>query len=57
MLPLFKDEGSMIAYGITDEKRQEMMREVHEIKDRLARDGCQSNLKVIQKAVIMHEEV
>lgn len=29
---------------------------VHSIKDRLSRDGCPSNLKVIKKAVMMPED-
>lgn len=30
--------------------------EVFSIKDRLAHDGCQSNLKVIKRAILMPEE-
>ena len=56
VLPELPDLTEKITKDATEQYRQEQLMEVFSIKDRLAHDGCQSNLKVIQKAILMPEE-
>ena len=56
VLPDLKNVAAKINRDATEQFRQEQMAIVHSIKDRLSRDGCASNLKVIKKAVLMPED-
>ena len=47
----------MITKDETDQYRQDQMDEVYSVQNRLAQDGCPSNLKVIQKALLLPEEL
>lgn len=56
LLPDFKDLSDMNTRDDKDQFRQEQMLEVYSIKERLARDGCQAQLKTIKKALLVPEE-
>lgn len=56
VLPDLPDLSEKITKDATEQYRQEQLMEVFSIKDRLAHDGCQSNLKVIQRAILMPQE-
>ena len=47
VLPAISDMTEMITKDGIDQKRQEEMLEMMSIKERLAHDGCHSNLKVL----------
>lgn len=52
----FADLTDMNQLSALEQERQERMIEVYAIKDRLARDGCPTPLKVIKNALLMPEE-
>lgn len=56
LLPDFKDLSEMLTKDDKDQYRQEQMLDVYSIKERLARDGCQAQLKTIKKALLVPDE-
>lgn len=46
----------MLTKDDKDQYRQEQMLDVYSIKERLARDGCQAQLKTIKKALLVPDE-
>jgi hypothetical protein len=56
LLPVISDMTEMISKDGLDQYRQEEMLELIGIKERLAHDGCHSNLKVLQRALLIPEE-
>ena len=56
VLPDIKDLSEMITKDDKDRARQEQMLEVYSIKERLARDGCNVDLKTIKKALLIPDE-
>lgn len=56
VLPVLPDLVDKTTQDATAMGRMEQMVELHSIKNRLARDGCQSNLKVLQRALLMPED-
>ena len=46
----------MITKDAVDQYRQDEMLELMSIKERLAHDGCHSNLKVLQRALLIPED-
>lgn len=56
LLPDLRNVSEMITKDGVDQERQESLLDVYSIKDRLARDGCPTPLKVIKRAMLMSEE-
>ena len=56
LLPDLRNISEMITKDGVDQERQESLLDVYSIKDRLARDGCPTPLKVIKRAMLMSEE-
>ena len=57
VLPELADIQEKMTKDATEQYRQEQLNEVYSIKERLAREGQPSNLKVITKAILMPEEM
>lgn len=56
VLPDIADVADKLTVDASGQYRQDQMQEVYSIKDQLARDNCQSNLRVIQRAILMPTE-
>ena len=56
VLPALPDLVEKTTQDATAMGRMEQLLEVHEIKNCLARAGCQSNLKTLQRALLMPED-
>jgi hypothetical protein len=58
-LPEFKSVPNLAAPTRTmaDSLRQDQIREIEAIKDRLARDNCQLSILTLQKAILMPEDM